>query len=514
MKKPNSKISSLILVCAWMLASGCEPEAVGGAGQEYSPGSVHTPGSDDPRLDRDAAPPRIRPAKFRKARSSVMGRDSLEMVIPVAEVSPPSSAQLRNAQLPLPQIEGVETYPPDAADDDQFGDSLDVFGDLAVVGAWAKGPRNQGAAYLYDWNRGEQRWNLIDALAPASLARDDFFGFQVALNAQTVAVSALRDKRLGEPSGAVYVFEKTGESWSSEVKLRPQDSRKLQEFGFSLCFAGPRLVVGAPGDGGDGTGAVYVFSKNGAGQWQQEQKLVPEDGSGGDLFGSAISATADRILVGARGKSRGEASLAGVAYVFVREDGRWRQEARIQPSIETPNGRFGTSVAIDERSLLVSAATFQDQGRAAGRVFAFERDAVQGWQQSSVLAPLEDATPPGFGYSLDLENNTAVIGAYDTNDRTDAAGRVLVFTRELGSDWTRTQELVPGQTALADGFGRNLALSGKRVIVGAHYQARDLRAPEAGAVHTFSMASVPTPVLPWWALFGLGPSLVWVRRKV
>lgn len=471
--------------------SACEPESEGEAQESASPKARE-----------------LRDPSLRNARDSVLGRDPM----PVLARSAKSSAfEFRAA---LPPLLGSVTYPQARRDDDQFADSLDLRDDLALVGAWGTGIRNKGAAHLYRLGEGSA---LLQSFAPGTLRPDEYFGFAVALGSDFLAVSALRDEQGGEPKGAVYIYERSDAgSYELAAEILPDDPERFKEFGFSLVTAGDHLLIGAPGDGarGGGAGAVYVFGRNGQGDWVQEQKLLALDAQAGDLFGASLDATQDRVVIGARGRSLNEVSVSGVAYVFARGANGWSQETRLEAPVPTPGGRFGFSVAIDQSTLLIGASTFEVGGEPQGRVFAYERDPVQGWSFSETIAPdASQVQTKRFGAQVDLAGSVALISAYDVQDVRDLPGQVLAYAQgEQG--WEANLELRPANTPVAYGFGRNLALSGSRVIVGAQLQAENNSSAEAGALHSFELGpSAPVPLLPLWMMVGLGAALVVARRR-
>lgn len=72
-----------------------------------------------------------------------------------------------------------------------------------------------------------------------------------------------------DSAGAVYVFERAGDGWSMQAQVTAPQPRRGDRFGSSVSLgAGDILAVGAPGDNalGDGTGAVFVFARSGS-EW-------------------------------------------------------------------------------------------------------------------------------------------------------------------------------------------------------------------------------------------------------
>jgi hypothetical protein len=110
-----------------------------------------------------------------------------------------------------------------------------------------------------------------------------------------------------------------------------------------------------------------VFAHKG-GAWRRTAELVPADPD--DEFGVSVAVSSDdtTALVGADGGDGPNGGLAGLAYVFAREGGSWRQTAKLAPSDGDPSDIFGTSVAVsgDGSSGLVGGLGRQGSKRGAG----------------------------------------------------------------------------------------------------------------------------------------------------
>merc|ERR1719271_1261466 len=98
----------------------------------------------------------------------------------------------------------------DAAEDDRFGDSVAVSGDLVVVGAYANddtGDRS-GSAYVYRTTNGGASWTQVAKLVASDAAAEDYFGHSVAVSGDLVVVGAGGYDDDGCP-GSAYVFRTT-----------------------------------------------------------------------------------------------------------------------------------------------------------------------------------------------------------------------------------------------------------------------------------------------------------------
>ena len=108
-------------------------------------------------------------------------------------------------------------------------------------------------------------------------------------------------------AGAVYVFTRSGTSWSQQAELTASDAAANDGFGSSVALSGDTALVGAAGKtvgGQSDAGAVYVFTRSGT-SWTQQAELTASDAAAGDNFGCSVALSGDTALVGAYSKTVG-----------------------------------------------------------------------------------------------------------------------------------------------------------------------------------------------------------------
>jgi hypothetical protein len=263
----------------------------------------------------------------------------------------------------------------DAAADDQFGLTVSVSGETIAVGARLADDRERDAGATYLFQRRGGRWQQSAKLTASDAVRGDLFG-RVSVDQDMMVVSAdLNDDR-GNAAGKAYAFEKKGGVWTELASFTASDAAAGDEFGFSLFLRGGIAVFGAIGVERS-AGAAYVFERR-ASEWVQAARLTSND-EPSRLFGAAVGALADLVVVGAPGDRKG----TGAAYVFERRAGAWTQTARLIASDDAPLRRFGNSVAASSNTIVVGALTNGD-GTHAGAAYVYERS-PGGWSEVAKL---------------------------------------------------------------------------------------------------------------------------------
>ncbi len=155
----------------------------------------------------------------------------------------------------------------DAAANDYFGTSVAVDGDTVVIGAYGAG--TGGAVYVFHTSDGGATYGQVAKLTASDAAVGEF-GSSVAIFGATVVVSAPWDDASHSYSGEAYVFHTTdgGATYVELAKLAATDAAANNWFGWSVAIDGDTIVVGAYNDGNaggmypNGPGSVYVFDAN------------------------------------------------------------------------------------------------------------------------------------------------------------------------------------------------------------------------------------------------------------
>ncbi|MBP7705984.1 MAG: FG-GAP repeat protein [Candidatus Aminicenantes bacterium] len=210
-------------------------------------------------------------------------------------------------------------------DTDQYGYSVDIGGDIALVGAPGEDTvgGNRGAVRVYARDLGgADAWGLVKKIAPSDPQDNSWFGTSVAVRGTRAVVSAPWHDGAGTDRGAVYVFgrdEGGADAWGQVAVLTASDARDDDLFGLDVALYGSHVVASAPYSRGGGTerGQVYAFGENegGPGAWGEVQILRASDGSNSDQFGVAVDAFGGYILGGATGED-GSGTDRGAAYLF------------------------------------------------------------------------------------------------------------------------------------------------------------------------------------------------------
>lgn len=287
---------------------------------------------------------------------------------------------------------------------DRFGETVAISGNTIVVGApledssatGVNGNGNDesadasGAAYVFV--REGTTWTQQAYLKASNTGSGDNFGHAVALSGNTLAVGAPAEKSMATGidgdqdddtfplgAGAVYVFVRSGTTWTQQAYVKASNTDESDGFGRNVTLVDNTLVVGAPNEDSNATGiegdqtdnsassagAAYVFVRNGT-TWSQQAYLKASNTGAGDVFGIKVALAGDTLVVGATiedsnatgvngNQINNSASASGAAYVFVRNGATWSQQAYLKASNTGNNDQFGGALAIADGTIVVGA---------------------------------------------------------------------------------------------------------------------------------------------------------------
>lgn len=166
--------------------------------------------------------------------------------------------------------------------------------------------------------------NSEEAMLSASdKAAEDYFGSTIAIDdtGTRVIVGAYgADTNSLNYAGKAYIFVRSGSSWTQEAILKANTPAITEYFGFNVAItgSGDRVAIGAYGANGSiaSSGALYIFNRSGT-TWTFETKIIASQGFTG--IGTSVDITSDGSRI-ASGNYFSEVVAgmpnAGAAYIF------------------------------------------------------------------------------------------------------------------------------------------------------------------------------------------------------
>ncbi len=288
----------------------------------------------------------------------------------------------------------------------RFGQSVAIWEDTIVIGAPRTGfDTGQSSAFIF--TKKNDTWTQQAKLIPNGGSPGAWFGISVAIHQDTVVIGDIE----GFDPGAAYVFTRLDDTWSQQAKLIANDGHFQAFFGVSVATEENTIIVGSPGsdiNDNNEQGATYLFTRSGD-IWTQQVKLTAEDGTEGDWFGRSVSMDGNIIAVG---QPRGfiHPKGYGAAYTFVRSGNNWTQQAKLTADDRILEDYFGFSISISENRIIVGTTDVFINTPETAYIFNYSEDS---WSQSFKLT--NDGPDGAFAYSVGIDGNFVIVGAPSTN---------------------------------------------------------------------------------------------------
>ena len=315
-------------------------------------------------------------------------------------------------------------------------------------------------------------YRQLQKLEASDSAASDNFGYAVAISSDgnTCAIGSEQDDNSGgTDAGSVYIWTRSGGTWTQQQRVQASDAAAGDRFGTSVALSsdGNTCAIGSEQDdnsGGTDASSVYIWTRSG-GTWTQQQRLQASDAAGSDRFGVSVALSSDgnTCSIGAHNDDNSGGTDAGSVYIWTRSGGTWTQQQRLQASDAAAGDFFGYVVALSSDGNTCAIGAYLDNnsgGTDAGSVYIWTRSGGT-WTQQQRLQASDAAGADSFGFqvSLSSDGNTCAIGAHrDDNSGGNNAGSVYIWTRS-GGTWTQQQRLQASDAAASENFGSSVALS-------------------------------------------------------
>ena len=387
----------------------------------------------------------------------------------------------------------------DGALGDNLGKSVAMSGDTAIVGApsddCANSDTNCGSAIIFERNPATGLFEQLAKLTASDGTENDNFGKSVAISGDTVIVGAYWDAAAGTYSGSAYIFEKPASGgWvdaTETAKLIASDGGVNHYFGISVGISGDTVIVGAYGS--NSTGSAYIFEKHATEGWPSavETKLTASDGAASDWFGWSVAISGDTAIVGASAAETPGLLNSGIAYIFEKHATEgWisATETILIAFSQRTFAAFGESVAISGNTAIVGQPGMNCfDGDYCGAAYIFENSG-SGWVvRDRLVSSGRGKASSNFGKSVAISGDRVIVGAYTYGYTGSISGSAFVFEKPA-SGWgssiiTQNIKLSASNGMTSDFFGGSVAISGDTVIVGAY--GKDGSAVETGSAYVF-----------------------------
>jgi hypothetical protein len=359
------------------------------------------------------------------------------------------------------QIELEDKVPSSYTSLASYGRTIDASEDHLVIGA-------SGSVLIYEK---EGVGNFINEQILEGTGFNDSFGSKFRIYGDQIAVSASLDDEGGENSGAVYVFSRqTDGSWVNQQKILASDGADFDNFGYTLDLYDDRLVVSNRvfDTLGVKQSAIYLYEKDADGNWGNEQKIVPSGLYDYSAYGLQVSLYGKQLAVGISDDNLNGPRSGSVITYDLDENGIWGNEQKLTPSDGFAEALFGTDVFMNESYLVVSSPVSYTVSSSEAAVYIYEKDVQLGnWTNEFKINPPQITDPFYFGSSISMWGDKLLIADELNGVNGSSSGAVFLYEKDSNGTWDFEHEILASDGSSSDSFGGAVSIWGSEIVIGA-----------------------------------------------
>jgi hypothetical protein len=374
-----------------------------------------------------------------------------------------------------------------------FGTSVSISGNTVAVGAYRDSTfaGNGGTCHVYNL-AGPNPELPVHTLKKQTPASGDLFGNAVSVSGSRVLVGASHDDTGDDEAGSSYLFDISTAtplvplaSFSNPVK------GSADRFGAAVAIHGDRVVIGSPDSdaGSSAAGRVRIHDLASAEPGVAVATVENPEPAAGDRFGAAVAISGARIAVGATGVDGGAADAGKVYLHDLLSVNPGQPLLSLSNPHPAASDRFGSALSLSGNRLIVGVGDDDESAVDSGRAYLYDLAGTAPAVPTVVLANPSPAAGDRFGASVSVSGDLVVVGAPGDDTTAADAGSVYVF--DLSGNLLHT--LAMPSAAAGDAFGASVAVSAGRVAAGA--PGADAGATDAGRAAVF-LISGPAPTVP------------------
>lgn len=423
-------------------------------------------------------------------------------------------------------VKSLKVISVDYATNDEFGKAVSIDSNYAIIGAANEDEDyretntllNAGAAYILKKDTAGT-WYRVQKLSPNDRSESDNFGNSVAIYGEYAMVSAINNKfdpdykDTLKNAGAVYVFKNINGYWKQIQKITPNDRSKDDKFGHKIAIFEDYAIISSIYNSKDTNGnpssayagAVYVFKLD-SNKWVEIQKITAYDRSVNDFFGFSLDLNKDYAIIGSIYHDLDTAGNnlmndAGATYIYKKNSGKFDFIQKITSDYRHANMQFGNSVSIDNDIIVVGAFYENIPNGLNGVGGAYIYKLVNGkFKNIKKIIPTNKGEYFQFGSSVKIEDKMIYVTAYrETNILNSVthtlSGGLYLYKSLDGQTWSNHQKLIASDLYSADLFGLDMDVSNKNILIGSPNSDKDSLnqiLSNGGAVYIYKALSCDT----------------------
>lgn len=258
----------------------------------------------------------------------------------------------------------------------------------------------------------------------ATAASYDSTGESCAISGNTAVLGS----PWGEPPGSsinaageAFVFVRSGTSWSQQARINP--STTANDYLDDVDIDGDTIVIGSTQNlSSTNGGAVYVYTRSGT-SWSLQQKIISNNAAqANSRWGDTVKISGDTLVASCNNYTNSSGHTGNVE-VWTRSGTSWSFQATLTPNPTDTSGSYGRSLSIDGDTVAVGNYSYSSN---QGRAYIFERTGTS-WSQKKVLTASTPVASSNFGYGVSVNESSGEVAIGACAFSSSPSSRAYVF---------------------------------------------------------------------------------------
>jgi hypothetical protein len=394
----------------------------------------------------------------------------------------------------------------DEAINDNFGSYVTMNSEYMLIGSHnANGTSLSDVGKVYVWKKSYTSFSEYQILEPNVQGANMNFGSSISIKDNFVIIGAPNHTHSSkEKAGSVYYYKyNSGQGrwgilnngpYKEDEVIQHSSPVAFDRFGCSVSVD-TYMIIGASGKGGSGPGkaSIYKYQSN---NWVYVKDIVGSTAANNDEFGHKVETKGNQAFVSAPNHNTNR----GIIYIFNRTNGgseNWGETQRIVNEGSFINTYFGNDFSFGSEWGIIGSkrsGILEGQAYYVKYYATTERWGLQGttdYKPNQIIVAGDGHSDDGFGYSVCLYGNNAVVGAYKKKeDGTNVSGGAYIYKYTGENYWELDKEINANDIQQGDEYGISVFIYERYAVVGSWKEESSNTDLNAGAAYLFN---IPNP---------------------